>query len=683
MKIIAVDIGGTFTDVIISDTNKNKIYEIKTLTTTNDPFIGLNNALIEANLKYLIDLTNTKIVIHGTTIVTNALLENQLERCAIITTKGFKDILEIGRHFREETYSLQPKSISSSVERYDRFEIDERVTANGNVLVPINKNKLIKIGKIINKRKIKTVAICFLHSYSNNVNEKNAALILKKLYPKLKITISSDIIPEIREYERFSTTVINAQLCYKIENYLKYLNKKIKTITPKCKLYLAQSNSGVCEPRIASSFPIKLLLSGPSGGASASIRISKLLKEPNLIAIDMGGTSFEVILITDGSITYTSENVINGYPIKLTMVEMHTIGAGGGSISKIDNDGLITVGPQSSGSYPGPICYDWGGNEITVTDANFILGRIDSENFFNGNLKLNLNKTKNIFKKKFSELNNFSLEESAQGIINITNSNLANSIRLSLYKKGLDPHDYTIISYGGASGLHAVEVAEEIGVNKIIFPFLSSSFSALGLMWSDILHNFVVSIPSMLNNKSISLIKKKQKSLEIQANKMLEKDGIGIINRSFEYLIDLRYKGQAYELSVGIDINELLNDNFVAQLSNIFHLQHRNTYSYSDDTCEIEIVAMRLNAKGTFNQNKKFITSNNNGLELVKYKKIHTRGRWYNCPIYNVKSKISTKIVKGIALIELGYTNIFVAKNWDIRIDKNNNLIANRIKKHV
>ena len=264
--------------------------------------------------------SNTKIVIHGTTIVTNALLENQLERCAIITTKGFKDILEIGRHFREETYSLQPKSISSSVERYDRFEIDERVTANGNVLVPINKNKLIKIGKIINKRKIKTVAICFLHSYSNNVNEKNAALILKKLYPKLKITISSDIIPEIREYERFSTTVINAQLCYKIENYLKYLNKKIKTITPKCKLYLAQSNSGVCEPRIASSFPIKLLLSGPSGGASASIRISKLLKEPNLIAIDMGGTSFEVILITDGSITYTSENVINGYPIKLTMV---------------------------------------------------------------------------------------------------------------------------------------------------------------------------------------------------------------------------------------------------------------------------------------------------------------------------------------------------------------------------
>ena len=214
MKIIAVDIGGTFTDVIISDTNKNKIYEIKTLTTTNDPFIGLNNALIEANLKYLIDLTNTKIVIHGTTIVTNALLENQLERCAIITTKGFKDILEIGRHFREETYSLQPKSISSSVERYDRFEIDERVTANGNVLVPINKNKLIKIGKIINKRKIKTVAICFLHSYSNNINEKKASLILKKLYPKLKITISSDIIPEIREYERFSTTVINDQLCY-------------------------------------------------------------------------------------------------------------------------------------------------------------------------------------------------------------------------------------------------------------------------------------------------------------------------------------------------------------------------------------------------------------------------------------------------------------------------------------
>ncbi|MCG8547261.1 MAG: hydantoinase/oxoprolinase family protein [Alphaproteobacteria bacterium] len=680
---IAVDIGGTFTDLQIFDGRDGRVGAFKVPTTPDDPSIGVMNGITGAAERFDFALDQVSLVLHGTTIATNAVLERALATGALITTRGFEDVLEIGRHVRKEIYSLKAEPRALLVPRRRRYGVTERMTAEGDVETPVGEADVHAVIDAIRAADgedgpVEAVAVCLLHAYQNAEHERALRAMLRQRWPEAAVSLSSDVSPEIREFERSSTTVLNALLIPVVARYLDRLADRMRTQAFDALLYLVQSNGGVTTPAMASEQPVRLLLSGPSGGAMAATRVAETLDEPNLVGIDMGGTSFDVCVVRDGASTVVTEGEIDGLPVRVPMVEIRTVGAGGGSIAWIDAGSRLRVGPRSAGADPGPVCYDMGGTEPAVTDANVALGRIDPAYFLGGGMALDLGSARRAIEERIGKPLGMDLETAAEGILAVANANMAAAIKLSLFEKGLDPRDFALVSFGGAGGLHAIALADELSVGRVVFPRDAGTFSAYGILYADITHDVARSRLLPGAPDSLPAMKQVVQSLLADGDALLERDGIAAKQRRFNVSADMRYRGQAFELLVPWASGQV-DEAGLDELIEAFHRQHHQRFAYDDRGTPVEIVTLRVTAIGVLEKPKlRAYESAGDGAPKAA-RQVFIDGAWHETPVYDRAALTLETPVAGPAVIDEEYTTILIPGGWSVSPATSGDLVARRV----
>lgn len=571
MDIVGVDTGGTFTDFIYEHNGTWGVY--KTLSSPNNPADSLLRGL-----KKVIKSDNYKIV-HGSTVATNAILERKGAYTVFITNAGFEDIIEIGRQSRTQLYNLHYKRSPQLVSKELRFGINCRIDSKGKVINDIQENEIEQIRHTLEKIRPESIAVCFLFSYLNPSHE----LLVEKYLSDLKIPISLShrILSEFREYERSSTTIINAYVSPKMKRYIQNIIDEIDNN----ELRIMQSNGGSISADVAMKESVRTILSGPAGGAVGAYEIGKMAGYSSLITFDMGGTSTDVALI-DNKLPLAFESKIADFPVKVPMIDIHTVGAGGGSIAYLDAGGSLRVGPESAGADPGPICYGKG-KQITVTDANLYLGRLVPEYFLGGNMKLDYKKLEDYFKKMSDDIG-LSEIELAEGILDVANASMEKAIRVISVEKGFDPREFTLFSFGGAGGMHAVFLAELLHIPRVFVPQNPGILSAIGMLMADIIKDYSLTV--MVENDSTNFDKISSMFIQIdkQGTDDLAKEGVPQDSIILEHYLDMRYLGQSYEIMVPFDEHYTEN----------FHNLHKQNYGYADKTKKVEVVNIRLRARG-------------------------------------------------------------------------------------
>jgi len=672
---IGVDIGGTFTDLQILDEASGTLHSLKTPTTPDDPSIGLMTGIAEAAARFGFRLDQIGFLLHGTTIATNAVLERKLPRGALITTAGFEDVIEIGRHNRRDVYGLRPWTPPALIPRDRRIGVAERIAASGAIELALTERAIAELVERLAALEAETVAIALINAFVNPAHERRLRDAISAKLPDLPVAISSEISPEIREYERSSTTVLNALLMPVVRSYLRRLEARLRREEFSPHLLLVQSNGGVCSAEIAAEQPVRLLLSGPSGGALAALRTAEELALPELVGIDMGGTSFDVSVVQGGRISLITQGEIDRLPVRLPMVEIRTIGAGGGSIAAVDAGGRLTVGPRSAGAKPGPVCYGQGGCEPTVTDANLVLGRLDPDYFLGGAMPLDLAAARNAVVRRIAEPLGLTMEAAAAGLLTVTNTNLAAAIRLSLFEKGLDPREFALLSFGGAGGLHATAVAEELGISHVVFPRDAGTFSAYGILHSDIVHDFAQSRILPAAPESLTEIAAICAGLREQGSRQCDRDGIPAGDRIYALGVDMRYRGQAFELlvpwgDVAVDATTL------GELLARFHALHEQRFSYANKDDAVEIVTLRLTVTGLLARPRGRAAAASAEEKIAPRRAAFLDGAWHDVPVHHRDALAGT--IRGPALIEEPYTTVLLGAGWTATMERGGNLVARR-----
>jgi len=684
-----IDVGGTFTDLVIIDTEKGELFAGKTLTSPTDPSIGVVKGIDELFKLYELDPHLLNILIHGTTLVTNAIIEKKGAKIGLITTKGFKDVLEIGREKRYDIYNLFLEIPEPLVPRYLRKEVEERVDSSGNIICKLNISEAKNVVKELIKQGAKGIAICFLHSYNNSKNEKEMESIIEDISPTTVVSCSSDVFPEIREYERTSTVVANVYTRPLTESYLERIESEFCKREIKANLYVMLSHGGAATPETAKRFPIRLLESGPAAGALGASYYAKVLKEDKVVSFDMGGTTAKICLI-DGAKPLTTREFEaariyrfkkgSGLPIKIPVIEMIEIGAGGGSIAWINKMGIPQVGPKSAGAEPGPVCYDRGGKELTVTDADLVLGYLDPDYFLGGRMKLNIKKTKEVLKEKFATPLNISLTEAAWGVCQIVNQNMINSGKVYAAEKGKDLREYTLIAFGGAGPIHACSLAQNLGIRKVIVPSNSGVASALGLLTAPLSFDFIHSYVSPLKEVNWSVLNKIFKEMKTEGVKLLKKVGIRdkeiYIKRSF----DMRYIGQAHEVEVSVP-NNYLTYKEVNLISRSFEKAYEILYGKVRPNVEVEIINCRSCVSGPEPTLKLGMNISIKGIRLKGKRKVFfpENKDYVLCNVYNRYALSPGIELSGPCVVEEKESTIVIPPSAHAYVDKYLNILINLI----
>ncbi len=669
---IAVDIGGTFTDFQILDQRHGRVMAWKAPTTPADPSEGLMTGIRQAAERFGFALADVGLLLHGTTIATNAVLERKLAQGVLLTTAGFEDVLEITRHVRRDIYGLAPDPFPCLVDRDRRFGVVERMRADGSVEVALG-----DLAPVIDRLRAATpeaIAIGLLHAYANPAHERALRDAVAKALPGVPISLSSDISPEIREYERLSTTVLNALLMPVVQRYLAKLEARLGEDGFRPRIFLVQSNGGMCSLARAAEQPARLLLSGPSGGALAAERLSRRLERPNLVAVDMGGTSFDVSVVQDHVIGLVTQGEVDRLPVRLPMVEMRTIGAGGGSIASVDAAGRLTAGPRSAGARPGPVCYGRGGVEPTVTDANAVLGRLDPDFFLGGAMALDLAGARAAMETRIGGKLGLSTEAAAEGVLRVTNAQLAAAVRLSLFEKGLDPRDFALLSFGGAGGLHATEVADELGITEVVFPREPGTLSAYGILFSDLVQDIARSRLYLADATQEAALAEAVAGLRAEADARLAEDGVAPASRVVELSADLRYRGQAFELLVPWPEAPAL-----PPLLARFHATHRARFSYAAEGDPVEIVTLRAAAIGRLDKPEEAVATPAETATPPGSRQVWQGSAATAWPVWRRERLRLSDSIEGPAIIEEAFATHVIAAGWRAALDPEGAIIARRI----
>ncbi len=672
---IAVDIGGTFTDLEFLDEETGEARSFKTPTTPDDPSIGLMTAITGAARRYDFSLADVTFLLHGTTIATNAVLTRDLPEGALITTAGFEDVLEIGRHARAEIYRLAPPKRAVLVPRRRRFGVTERIGPRGEVLTGLDAASVAAAVERVAASGAAACAIALINGFANPAHEIAIRDSLRQRLPGLAISCSHEVSPEIREFERTSTTVLNALLIPVVRRYVEALLARTAAEGLRAPLYLVQSNGGATGPRSAGEVPVKLLLSGPSGGVLAAETVSRRLGFPNTVGVDMGGTSYDVAVIRDGVRAVIAQGEIDGLPVRVPMVDMRTIGAGGGSIASLDASGRLQVGPRSAGAKPGPVCYGRGGVEPTVTDVNLILGRLDASTFLGGEFGLDLDAARRALDERIAQPLGLTRDQAAAGILAVVVAKLGGAIKLSLFERGLDPRDFALMSFGGAGGLHAVEVAQELGMTTVIFPKDPSTFSAHGILQSDIVHDLARTEIIPLQPGAAAPIRALADALLREGEALLETDGLPAARREMRLSADLRYRGQAFELMAPLD--ELPDDDAaLARLCGRFHALHRQRFSFDDPAEAVELVTLRLAAIGKLGGMAASVIAAGGAAAPARSRRVHLGGGWAETPVHDQGRLGAGARIAGPAVIEQAYTTLLIPSGWTLMVRESGDLVA-------
>jgi len=676
---IAVDVGGTFTDFQILDEATGETFALKTPTTPDDPSEGLLAGLHAAADQHAFKLSEVSAILHGTTIATNAVLQRRLPKGALITTAGFEDVLEIGRHFRRDVYASKAEPRAILIPRAWRLGVKERVLATGVVETPLDESAIIRTAEKLASGGIQCVAVCLLHAYVNPQHEVRIGKLLKEHTPSIDVSLSHEVSPEIREFERTSTTVLNALLMPVVRGYLKRLRERLSGAGIEAPVYLMQSNGGVMSPEMGALLPARLLLSGPSGGALAAETISQRLATSSLVAVDMGGTSYDVSIVSEGRTRRVAEGTVDGLPIRLPMIEIRTIGSGGGSIASIEASGRLRVGPESAGAKPGPVCYRRGGSEPTVTDANVVLGRIDPAFFLGGTIELDANAARAAILERIAKRLSISAEEAAEGIVRIAVSRMAGAIRLSLFEKGLDPEDFTLLSFGGASGLHACDTADEIGIARVIFPRDPGTLSAWGMLYSNVVHTLVRTRLMLAEASALPVLATTSAELQREGSARLKAEGIASAEQSLPVTLDMRYPGQAYEIQVHFDFSEGAGESALAAAVERFHALHLAQYAHAERHVTPEIVAVRVEAVGRLKKPAERTLATQSSTEPKGERRVFVRGEWREVAVFARSGIPSHAELAGPLIVEEPHATHFIPPEWELTTASTGDLVAAKV----
>jgi N-methylhydantoinase A len=668
MLILGIDVGGTFTDLVVFDSETSEVRIHKVASTPPNFIQGIRNCLKEAK----IDLRQAGRFIHGTTIATNTIVERKGAKTALVTTKGFRDVIEIDdcRRYGNQ-WDLKWSRIPPVVPRSLRFEIPERILHNGKIELEMKDEDILALVPKFREERVRAIAVCFLNSYINGIHEERCGKILKKNLPSVSISLSSEI-PEMREFDRFSTIILNAYITPSLQEYINELISELREKGYKKEMFFMISSGGCVTEKSAAEYPVRFVLSGPAGAVSAGSFLAKLCAEENIITYDMGGTSSDICLIKNLNPTLVKEKLISHSPLRVLQLDINTIGAGGGSIAWVDLDGILRVGPQSAGASPGPACYSSGGNQFTVTDANLLLGRLGPTTLLGGAMRLNKALAQNAIQSLTEKTKVSDTYQLAEGVIKVTVTNMVSAIREVSIEQGHDPRDFTLFAGGGAGPMHAILMARDLGIKKVIVPNSPGNLSAFGLIVSDIKHDYVRTCLMNLNSVDISLLRGFWKEMVDEGMRALIAEGIPAERIDVLYYADMRYLGQSWALSIAVDSNfEIPN------IERAFKEEYKKIYGYSREGMVIELVALRVVALGIMDKPilHKKAPKTSLSRAIKEERRFYFDGEFHDCVVYNRDDIPLGTSFKGPAIIEEFGSTTIVYPEWKITVDNLGQLI--------
>jgi N-methylhydantoinase A len=667
MRCLGIDIGGTFTDLILIDSENENISLHKVSSTPGNQSIGVRNGL---NLFQ--EINDLDLLVHGTTVATNAILEGKGARTALITTKGFEDIIEIGRQNRTNLYSFFPERVEPIINQQSRFGISERVNAKGEIILPLENAELEEIVNTIKTAKYQSVAVSLLFSFFNPKHELLISDFIKSRIPEINISRSSWVLPVFREYDRSSVTVLDAYIAPNYFSEFALQVKKKGIIVPPLILL---STGGVTQIKNAAERSVETVLSGLAGGVLGGHYSAQTLDIKNILTLDVGGTSTDVASIVNGEIEITTENMISGHPIPIPTIAVQTIGAGGGSIAK-EKHGIFQVGPESAGADPGPACYEKGGIKPTVTDANLVRGFLNPEFFCGGTIKINKKRSREVI-GKFAKKTEFdSTESCAEGIIEVFENNIALALRKVSTEKGYDSRHFALCCFGGGGPLHCCSLAERLSIKKVIIPPFPGVWSAFGLLTANIRHDLSKSILRPLKDAEMPFVKKIIHELGEEGVVMCIEDGFQKSDVIIIKNVDIRLKGQSYEITVPFSED-------LSILSESFDEAHLRAYGYSSPSSPREVVNVRVSCYVPL---PKFsmtvlpvgdISPPDNSMKGTR--NVFLKDRWIKMDIYQKDLLLAGNLISGPAIIEQSDSTIFIDINWNAKVTPDGHMIITKI----
>lgn len=665
MYRVAADIGGTFTDFVIEDQASGDVRIGKVPTTPDNPARGILNGVSQL----IDDPEDIEFFVHGTTVGLNAFLERRGARVLLVMTAGVADTYTIARGHREELYKLHYRKPKQLVPRKDVHEVTERLGWDGTIVTPLDESSLTPIIEKVKAENIPAVAVCLLHAYANPVHEQRIAEILARELPGVSISLSHSVAPEWREVERASSTVMDAYVAPVVELYLKTLKREFLDVGMNQTIHVMRSNGGVMTDVHASKHPITTLLSGPVGGSIGGVELSKSTGIKNLLCVDMGGTSFDLSLVVDGRPEQSNETVLQGLPLLMSIINIDTVGAGGGSLAWVENGGL-RVGPKSAGSVPGPVCYGRGGTQPTITDANLFLGRLGEESLLGGDMTLDTASTARAFDELGREIG-LSATELAEGMIAIGNAKMADAMRTITIGRGIDPRDFTLVAFGGAGPMHAVELARELDIKQILVPRFPGTFSAWGMLQSDIRHDFAATHYAISTEVDTSELADVFEAMLADGTKTLTEEGVPKAQMAFQRSVDLRYVGQEYTINVPlgetIDLGAAIEE---------FHDLYQARYGHALHGAAVEVINLRLAAIGRL-ERAMFTESAEQAPQdpLVAHRDIIFNGGSHPSPIYKRDYLPAGQVFHSPAVVEETSATTIIPPGYTFKIDDIGNLL--------
>jgi N-methylhydantoinase A len=668
MYRIGIDVGGTFTDLVAVD-DHGRVALAKAASTPLDPSLGVMAGLellaTELGTSMASLLAATERIVHGTTVATNALLERKGATVGLLTTEGHRDIIEMREGLKDDRYNLRMPPPVPLVPRALRIGVRERLRFDGTVAVPLSRASLTAGIRKLSQAGVEAVAVCYLHAYRDPRHELATRQVLEQRMPEAYLSLSSEVLPQIKEYERVCTTVVNAYVGPKLSRYLWHLAERLQTAGYQGDVLIMQSHGGVTPITDAARLAAGAILSGPAGGIAGSRYCSRLLGEANLISFDMGGTSTDISVLEGGEPFLTGDKAVSGLKVALPSIDIQTLGAGGGSIAQVDLGGILHVGPQSAGADPGPACYGKGGTAATVTDANLVLGYLDPANFLGGRTPLYPPAAQAAVEKLAGQLGTSAIE-AAEGIHRVVNTNMAEGIRIVAARRGIDPRRFTLLSFGGAAGLHITEVARLLDISRVVVPRVAAVLSAWGMLATDLRYELVRTHVGEVQQLGAAALRLLFADMEAEGRARLAKAFSGPV--SVRRSADMRYGEQIFEITVSLDGIDVDAPDLLQQVVTRFHQRHEELYTYSAPDQEVVLVNVRLAVVGELPTLPAEPTVAPEGMITpVGHRRVY-HNHWLEVPVYPLDRLLPDHEVKGPAIFESATTTVFVRSGDRVRV---------------
>lgn len=676
--MIGVDVGGTFTDFSVFNLETGELFHYKDSSTPGDP----SRAIVKG-VKDVLEIKKAQArdvvyLAHGTTVGTNALIEKKGARVGLITTEGFKDLMEIGNQKRPSLYDLQAQKPVPLIPSGCNIGVRERIRYDGSVYTPLDEENVRQAVRQLKQYGVQAIAVCTLFSFINPAHENRIKEIIAEEYPEVYTTISSELAPEFREYSRMSTTVLNSYLGPVMKKYVNNFQTSVREMGIQAEPYITQSNGSIISIKETIDCPIKCAVSGPSAGVVAASFIGRQCNADKIITFDMGGTSADISLIENFTPQVSNEREVEGYPARIPMINIITIGAGGGSIAQIDEGGALKVGPKSAGAVPGPACYGRGGTQPVVTDANIVLGKLNQKRILGGRMEVYLDLAHEALDRCICEKSGLSRAQAANGIITVVNSNMVRAVRSVSVEKGYDVREFSLMAFGGAGPLHACEVAKELGIRQVIIPPHPGTLCSLGLLLADT--KLDMSRTLILEGKVENLPKFNEQFADMihQGSEALDREGVTKERRCFEFAVDMRYQRQNFEISIPVPTGEMTEQDLRRAIAD-FHAEHKRSYGYCNEQAPVQFVSYRASAIGIID--KPEMTEQPLCPAAPAPVPLETRSVLFQgeseyrpTPVYRRESFIPGQSIAGPCICEQMDTTLVVPESWIIHVDGYGNL---------